>query len=286
MSAQARIAPTSSGQRSRERSTHARRSFTPWARARAAGFRGRARGRLLRRRRSRCRRHLVSAEARRNLVGNLQRCLLGHVHPPVEAVRIEADGIDQALTPERDVPDHRQRAGQHHQVRRGRGGCHLHGLRRGTVDVGSLQERSARRRLERSQDRVRTPVWAEFTTHDGGPLLTGLRAGGGPPVLLLHGGPGLGFGYLRDLADELAEENDVAWYQQRGLEPSAVEGPYSVALDVADARRAVDPLGSIGDGRWPEFDEEIFRRTPETVRERAREIDEVSMAGEASEELA
>src|SRR6185436_17434155 len=163
MSAQARIAPTSSGQRSRERSTHARRSFTPWARARAAGFRGRARGRLLRRR---------------------------------------------------------------------RGGCHLHGLRRGAVDVGALQERSARRRLERSQDRVRTPVWAEFTTHDGGPLLAGLRAGGGPPVLLLHGGPGLGFGYLRDLADELAQENAVAWYQQRGLEPSAVEGPYSVAADV------------------------------------------------------
>ena len=25
---------------------------------------------------------------------------------------------------------------------------------------------------------------------------------------------------------------------------------------------AVDPLGSVGDGRWPEFDEEIFRRTP------------------------
>ena len=101
------------------------------------------------------------------------------------------------------------------------------------------------------------------------------------------------------------------WYQQRGLEPSAAEGPYSVALDVADARRvldalgwrqayvvghswgghlalhvavamperllgvlAVDPLGSVGDGRWPEFDEEILRRTPESVRERAREIDE------------
>jgi proline iminopeptidase len=31
---------------------------------------------------------------------------------------------------------------------------------------------------------------------------------------------------------------------------------------------AVDPLGSVGDGRWPEFDEEIFRRTPESVRAR------------------
>ena len=166
-------------------------------------------------------------------------------------------------------------------------------------------------------------TWAEFTTHDDGPLLAGRRAGSGPPVLLLHGGPGLGFDYLRDLADELAQENDVAWYQQRGLAPSAVEGPYTVAADVGDARRvldalgwqracvvghswgghlalhvaeamperllgvlAVDPLGSVGDGRWPEFDEEIFRRTPEPVRQRAREIDERRTAGEAGEELA
>ena len=166
-------------------------------------------------------------------------------------------------------------------------------------------------------------AWTEFTTHDDGPLIAGRRAGSGPPVLLLHGGPGMGFDYLRDLADELAEENDVAWYQQRGQEPSAVEGPYTVAADVEDARRvldalgwqkayvvghswgghlalhvaeamperllgvlSVDALGSIGDGRWPEFDEEIFRRTPESTRARAREIDELSMAGEADDELA
>jgi pimeloyl-ACP methyl ester carboxylesterase len=166
-------------------------------------------------------------------------------------------------------------------------------------------------------------AWTDFTTDDGGPLIAGRRAGSGPPVLLLHGGPGMSFDYLRDLADELAEENDVAWYQQRGQEPSAVEGPYTVAADVEDARRvldalgwekayvvghswgghlalhvaeamperllgvlAVDPLGAIGDGRWPEFDEEIFRRTPESTRARAREIDELSMAGEADDELA
>ena len=166
-------------------------------------------------------------------------------------------------------------------------------------------------------------AWTEFTAHDDGPLIAGRRDGSGPPVLLLHGGPGLGFDYLRDLADELAEENDVAWYQQRGQEPSAAEGPYTVAADVEDARRvldalgwerafvvghswgghlalhvaealperllgvlAVDPLGSVGDGRWPEFDEEIFRRTPEAVRARARELDELSMAGGADNELA
>ena len=165
--------------------------------------------------------------------------------------------------------------------------------------------------------------WTGFSTHDEGPLIGGRRAGSGPPVLLLHGGPGLGFEYLRDLAEELAQENDVAWYQQRGQEPSAVGVPYTVAADVEDARRvldalgwekayvvghswgghlalhvaeamperllgvlAVDPLGSVGDGRWPEFDEEMFRRTPEEVRERARELDELSMAGNADDELA
>ena len=165
--------------------------------------------------------------------------------------------------------------------------------------------------------------WTDFGTHDEGPLIGGRRAGSGPPVLLLHGGPGLGFEYLRDLAEELAQENDVGWYQQRGQEPSAVGVPYTVAADVEDARRvldalswekayvvghswgghlalhvaeamperllgvlAVDPLGSVGDGRWPEFDEEMFRRTPEEVRERARELDELSMAGKVDDELA
>jgi pimeloyl-ACP methyl ester carboxylesterase len=165
--------------------------------------------------------------------------------------------------------------------------------------------------------------WTEFTTRDDGPLIGGRRAGSGPPVLLLHGGPGLGFDYLRDLADELAEENDVAWHQQRGQAPSAPGPPYTVAKDVDDARRvldelgwdrawvvghswgghlalhvaaalpdrlfgalAVDPLGSVGDGRWPEFDEEILRRTPVETRERARELDELTTAGVGGEELA
>lgn len=166
-------------------------------------------------------------------------------------------------------------------------------------------------------------TWSSFATQDDGPIIRGRRAGIGPPVLLLHGGPGLGFDYLRDLADELAQENDVAWYQQRGLAPSATEGPFTVGSDVADARRvldvlgwntafvvghswgghlalhvatalperllgvlAVDPLGSVGDGRWPEFDEEIFRRTPEAVRARARELDELTTEGAADDELA
>jgi pimeloyl-ACP methyl ester carboxylesterase len=49
---------------------------------------------------------------------------------------------------------------------------------------------------------------------------------------------------------------------------------------------AVDPLGSVGDGCWPEFDEEMFRRTPEGLRARARELDELTTAGAADDELA
>src|SRR5207253_5468148 len=45
-------------------------------------------------------------------------------------------------------------------------------------------------------------------------------------------------------------------------------------------------LGSVGDGRWPEFDEEIFRRTPEDIRSRARELDDLITEGAASDELA
>src|SRR4029077_7134269 len=94
-----------------------------------------------------------------------------------------------------------------------------------------------------AQAMIDTVTWTEFTTKDDGVLVAGRRAGIGQPVLLLHGGPGLGFDYLRDLANELAQENEVAWYQQRGLAPSAAEGPYTVATDVGDARRVLDALG-------------------------------------------
>lgn len=166
-------------------------------------------------------------------------------------------------------------------------------------------------------------LWTPFATNDGAPVIAGRRAGSGPRILLIHGGPGLGFDYLRELAEELAVENDVAWYQQRGLAPSEVGGPYTVEADIDDARRvldtldwetayvvghswgghlaiyvaealpervlgvlAVDPLGCVGDGCWPEFDQEMFRRTPEAVRERARELDELTARGGADDALA
>jgi pimeloyl-ACP methyl ester carboxylesterase len=168
-----------------------------------------------------------------------------------------------------------------------------------------------------------TTTWAPFATDGAEPTIAGRRAGTGPRVLLLHGGPGLGFEYLGDLAEELALGNDVAWYQQRGLAPSATDVRSTVNDDIADAGRvldqlgwdaafvvghswgghlalhvatalpdrvsgvlAVDPLGSVGDGCWPAFDAEMYRRTPEAVRERARELDEQMNAGTADDELA
>jgi pimeloyl-ACP methyl ester carboxylesterase len=137
---------------------------------------------------------------------------------------------------------------------------------------------------------------------------------------MLHGGPSLGFEYLDRLADELEGCGAVASYQQRGLAPSGLHGPFTVADHCADACRvldelgwdravvighswgghlalhlavaapervagvlAVDPLGGVGDGGSQQFEAEMFRRTPDDVRQRAQELDELAMRGEGTE---
>lgn len=159
------------------------------------------------------------------------------------------------------------------------------------------------------------------TTGDVGDALTGWVQGEGPPVLLLHGGPGLSFEILDSLADELGLDYEIAAYQQRGLTPSTESGPFDVATHVADVRRmldalawskafvvghswgghlavhvalamperlhgvlCVDPLGAVGDGGEAEFEAEMMRRTPESVRSRAQELDERSLRGEGTAE--
>ncbi len=71
--------------------------------------------------------------------------------------------------------------------------------------------------------------------------LVGAREGSGPPALVLHGGPGLS-DYTEGLAAELAPIFDTIRYQQRGLAPSAVEGPVTVDAHVADALAILDEL--------------------------------------------
>lgn len=160
-----------------------------------------------------------------------------------------------------------------------------------------------------------------FTVPVAGGALGGWAVGEGAPVLLLHGGPGLSYEYLDGLASELGSDYRVAAYQQRGLEPSTVEGPFTVAQAIADvlavldalvwARAlivghswgghlalrfaaahperllgalAVDPLGIVGDGGMAAFEAEMFARTPKEGRERARELDERAMAGRGTAE--
>ena len=48
--------------------------------------------------------------------------------------------------------------------------------------------------------------------------------------------PGLDFGYMDELAEELGDRFELAAYQQRGLAPSTTEGPFEVAREVASAR--------------------------------------------------
>jgi proline iminopeptidase len=72
-----------------------------------------------------------------------------------------------------------------------------------------------------------------------GPI-AGHVSGSGPTLLLLHGGPA-----LSDYMDLLYPETDgwrCARYQQRGLVPSAVSGPFSVQRHVADAVAVLDTL--------------------------------------------
>ena len=61
-------------------------------------------------------------------------------------------------------------------------------------------------------------------------------------ALLLHGGPGM-TDYTSSLADELDGLLTTAHYQQRGLAPSALDGPATVEQEVADAMSVIGALG-------------------------------------------
>lgn len=163
----------------------------------------------------------------------------------------------------------------------------------------------------------------EFSAPAPGGSLGGFLSGSGPPVLALHGGPGLSFSYLDGLVDELAEGFEVASYQQRGLEPSTREGPFTIVqaiedvlavLDALDWSRAlivghswgghlglrllaahpdrvrgllaVDPLGVVGDGGYAAFEAELVARTPRAERARSQALDEKAMAGQGTPEEA
>ncbi len=156
-----------------------------------------------------------------------------------------------------------------------------------------------------------------------GSFLAGTVTGDGPPVLVLHGGPGLSVSIVDGLVADLAPSYRVAAFQQRGIEPSTTEGVFTIDEALADvvavldhlgweqayvvgsswgghlafwvADRlpgrllgvlAVDPLGAVGDGGNEEFEAEMSRRTPEKDRDRAAELDRLAQEGEVTEEQA
>jgi pimeloyl-ACP methyl ester carboxylesterase len=160
----------------------------------------------------------------------------------------------------------------------------------------------------------------ELIVPAAGGSLAGWVAGSGQPVLLLHGGPGLSYSYLDDLGAELATEFRVASYQQRGLEPSTLEGPYTIAQSIEDAitvldglgwsqafvvghswgghlalrlaaahperlmgALAVEPIGVVGDGGKAAFEAEIGARVPSEGSRRLEEIGAREKAGEATD---
>ncbi|GAA2157262.1 pimeloyl-ACP methyl ester carboxylesterase [Humibacillus xanthopallidus] len=156
----------------------------------------------------------------------------------------------------------------------------------------------------------------EFEAPARGGTLVGYVTGSGRPVLLAHGGPGLGYDHLDSLVEELASEFEVAYFQQRGLAPSCPHGEFTVAEAVGDVVSvldhlgwqrawfvghswgghlgfhvaeaipdrlhgvlAVDPLGAVGDGGADAFWSAIVARLPPEARARVEELDAKDMDG-------
>jgi pimeloyl-ACP methyl ester carboxylesterase len=151
-----------------------------------------------------------------------------------------------------------------------------------------------------------------------GGMIRGWRAGFGPPVLILHGGPGLS-DYTLSLADEFVDGFTVYRYQQRGLAPSTTEGPFTIEAHVSDAIAVldaigaarvflighswgghlamhiaathpdrllglvvVDPLGVVGDGGESDMERIMNERMTPEAAARAAELDERAMRGEGT----
>lgn len=152
-----------------------------------------------------------------------------------------------------------------------------------------------------------------------GGRLCGWIDGDGIPVLLLHGGPGLSFEYLDEVAADIGEGYRIAAFQQRGLAPSTAEGPFTMAqaiddvITVLDALAwdrvmlvghswgahlalrvvaahpdrllgalALEPIGVVGDGATAAFEAEMAARTPQAARNRMVELDQRAMAGKGT----
>ena len=155
-----------------------------------------------------------------------------------------------------------------------------------------------------------------FGAEADGVRLAGWVGGDGPPVLLVHGGPGLSYEYMDGLADDIGDGYQVASYQQRGLPPSSEAGPFTLADHVSDVRLvldelawdravlvghswgghlalhaaaalpqrvsavlAVDTMGAVGDARLPEFGAALRSRLHPDAALRVAELDAIEEQG-------
>jgi pimeloyl-ACP methyl ester carboxylesterase len=160
-----------------------------------------------------------------------------------------------------------------------------------------------------------------FSAPVEGGQLSGWVSGSGAPVLLLHGGPGLSYDYLDDVADDIGGDFEIATYQQRGIAPSMLDGPFDVPTHIADVGAvldalgwpkafvaghswgghlvfhvaatmpdrllgalSIDPLGAVGDGGVELFNAEMMRRCPESVAAEVEALEAAEEAGEPVEE--
>jgi proline iminopeptidase len=164
------------------------------------------------------------------------------------------------------------------------------------------------------------PGEAPFEIPVPGGVIAGLRAGVGDPTLLLHGGPGLSE-YLGELAEELRQAAlATVRFQQRGIPPSTVEGPFDVDRHVADAIAVLDvsgiqrawvvghswggylalqlasryperimgilaisTLGGVGDGGGSSLGPNLLARVDDAARAEFAEIEQREEAGTASD---
>jgi proline iminopeptidase len=88
-------------------------------------------------------------------------------------------------------------------------------------------------------------VPSEGTVPAEGTELYYRSVGSGRPVIVVHGGPGLGHYYLRPGMDVLADRFRLVYYDQRGTGRSEVGDPDRVSLEggIADLEALIDELG-------------------------------------------
>ncbi len=147
-----------------------------------------------------------------------------------------------------------------------------------------------------------------------------MESGAGPPILLLHGGPGLS-DYTSTLEPELRDGYRVIRFQQRGLLPSTCQGPFEVEQHMADAIAVldalgfgrvcvvgsswgghlamhlvvrhperfsglvlVDPLGAVGDGGEADFNRLLSQRVSPRSTSRPKAVDERTGTAEDSDQ--